>query len=272
MAGSDVVAEPGAARHSDRDRPGAGWPRTPLLPMYRFAIEEVYRQQEHVLDEKGERLMSLSSRLSSAPNEAYQALSTADAKFPEVALSTGEKITVSYGQYRAVLATNRRQADRRAAFLAITGRSRRTQHLRVALPQRLPARLVPRARARLWIDARRRAARQQHSAVGRRDADRGHARRRGAAPPLPPAAAQVLKLDQYYPLRLFDPAHRVESSLRLRSRSSSASLRPSRRSAPSTRSGCVAASASAGSTSTKTKASAAALTPRRSMACIRTCS
>ncbi len=93
----------------------------PDLGQYRFAIEEVFRQQEHVLDEKGERLMSLSSRLSGAPNEAYQALSTADAKFPEIALSSGEKVTMSYGQYRAVLATNRHQPDRRAAFLAHYG-------------------------------------------------------------------------------------------------------------------------------------------------------
>jgi oligoendopeptidase F len=91
------------------------------LAVYRFAIEEVYRQQEHVLDEKGERLMSLSARLSGAANEAYQALSTADAKFPEITLSTGEKVTMSYSQYRAVLATNRNQADRRAAFLAHYG-------------------------------------------------------------------------------------------------------------------------------------------------------
>ncbi|HXT69050.1 MAG TPA: oligoendopeptidase F [Vicinamibacterales bacterium] len=99
-----------------------GWmDATPKLAMYRFAIEEVFRQQEHVLDEKGERLMSLSSRLSHAPNDVYQALSTADAKFPEIELSTGEKVTVSYSQYRAVLATNRRQPDRRAAFLAHYG-------------------------------------------------------------------------------------------------------------------------------------------------------
>jgi oligoendopeptidase F len=91
------------------------------LALYRFAIEELYRQQEHVLDEKGERLMSLSARLSSAPNEAYQALSTADAKFPEVTLSTGQAVTMSYGQYRAVLATNRNQADRRQAFLSHYG-------------------------------------------------------------------------------------------------------------------------------------------------------
>ena len=93
----------------------------PDLNVYRFAIEEVYRQQEHVLDEKGERLLSLSSRLSSAPGDSYLALSTADAKFPEVTLSTGEKVTMSYSQYRAVLATNRSQHDRRASFLGHYG-------------------------------------------------------------------------------------------------------------------------------------------------------
>ncbi len=99
-----------------------GWmDANPALAEYRFAIEEVYRLQEHVLDEAGERLLSLSSRLSGAPNDAYGALSTSDAKFPEVELSTGEKVTMSYGQYRAVLAMNRNQADRRAAFLGHYG-------------------------------------------------------------------------------------------------------------------------------------------------------
>ena len=89
------------------------------LRLYRFAIEDLYRQQEHVLDEEGERLMSLSSRLASAPNEAYWSLSTADAKFPKITLSTGEEVTVSYGQYRAILATRREQADRETAFRAL---------------------------------------------------------------------------------------------------------------------------------------------------------
>ena len=89
------------------------------LKLYRFAIEDLYRQQEHVLDEEGERLMSLSSRLASAPNEAYFSLSTADAKFPKVTLSNGEEVTVSYGQYRAILATRREQTDREKAFRAL---------------------------------------------------------------------------------------------------------------------------------------------------------
>ena len=89
------------------------------LKIYRFAVENLYRQQEHVLDDAGERLMSLSSRLSSAPNDAYWALSTADAKFPKITLSSGEEVTVSYGQYRAILATRHEQADREKAFVAL---------------------------------------------------------------------------------------------------------------------------------------------------------
>jgi len=89
------------------------------LGLYRFAVENLYRQQEHVLDEAGERLMSLSSRLSQAPYDAYAALSTADARFPRITLSDGEEVTVSYGQYRAILATRRDQADRAKAFTAL---------------------------------------------------------------------------------------------------------------------------------------------------------
>src|SRR5437660_689022 len=89
------------------------------LPLYRFAIEDLYRQQEHVLDENGERLMSLASRLASAPNDAYWALSTADATFTTIRLSDGETVTVSYGQYRAILATRRQQTDREKAFVAL---------------------------------------------------------------------------------------------------------------------------------------------------------
>jgi oligoendopeptidase F len=86
------------------------------LGRYRFAIEDLYRQQEHVLDDKGEHLLSLASRFESSPNDAYAALSTADAKFPSLTLSTGSEVTLTYGQYRAILATNRDQGDRASAF------------------------------------------------------------------------------------------------------------------------------------------------------------
>ncbi len=92
---------------------------TPGLAVYRFALEEVFRLQEHVLNEQGERLLSLTERVGSVPRDAYAALSTADARFPTVTLSTGETTQVSYGQYRKLLATCRLQADRRLAYEAL---------------------------------------------------------------------------------------------------------------------------------------------------------
>lgn len=92
---------------------------SPELALYRFAIEEVFRLQEHVLNEQGEKLISLTERLGGVPRDAYAALSTADARFPEITLSTGETVQVSYGQYRKLLATCRAQDDRRKAYEAL---------------------------------------------------------------------------------------------------------------------------------------------------------
>src|SRR3989441_11543308 len=83
----------------------------PALAVYRFALEDLYRQHEHVLDDKGEHLLSLSSRFSLSPNDVYAALSTADIKHPAITLSSGSEVTLTYGQYRAILATNRHQED-----------------------------------------------------------------------------------------------------------------------------------------------------------------
>lgn len=92
---------------------------SPDLALYRFAIEEVFRLQAHVLNEQGERLLSLAERVAGVPRDAYAALSTADARFPTITLSTGISTQVSYGQYRKLLATCRVQADRRAAYEAL---------------------------------------------------------------------------------------------------------------------------------------------------------
>jgi oligoendopeptidase F len=93
--------------------------RSPELTVYRFAIEEVFRLHEHVLNEQGEKLLSLSDRVGSVPRDAYAALSTADARFQTVTLSTGESTQVSYGQYRKLLLTRRAQSDRRLAYEAL---------------------------------------------------------------------------------------------------------------------------------------------------------
>lgn len=96
-----------------------GWiDATPALEPYRFTILDTYRQQEHVLDEQGERLLSYASLFNSAPRTIYQELSTSDIDFPTVTLSDGREVTASYGGYREVLDTSRVQADRAKMFEA----------------------------------------------------------------------------------------------------------------------------------------------------------
>jgi oligoendopeptidase F len=89
---------------------------TPALAPYKFPILDNYRQQEHVLDEKGEKLLSFASRFSQTPTSVFQELSTSDIKFPTVTLSDGKEVKLSPGAYQHVLQTNRNQADRKLAF------------------------------------------------------------------------------------------------------------------------------------------------------------
>jgi oligoendopeptidase F len=96
-----------------------GWlDASPELAVYRFAVENLFHEQEHVLDEAGERLLSYSGRFNSVPYDSYAALTTADMKFPTITLSGGESVKLTYGQYRVLLETSRHQPDRAAAYRA----------------------------------------------------------------------------------------------------------------------------------------------------------
>jgi len=88
------------------------------LAVYRFFVESLFHEQEHVLDERGERLLSYAGRFNTVPADTYGALTTADKKFPSITLASGEPITLTYAQYRALLETSRVQGDRAAAYRA----------------------------------------------------------------------------------------------------------------------------------------------------------
>lgn len=88
---------------------------------YRFQVEDLYRQQKHVLDEEKEKLLSYFSSFNGTPSQVYTELSTSDISFPEVELSNGEKFKVTSGNYSKTLATNRNQEDRKKTFEAHYG-------------------------------------------------------------------------------------------------------------------------------------------------------
>lgn len=89
------------------------------LKVYEFLLLDLFRQREHVLDAPRETLLSYTSQMANAPREAYSMLSTADAQWPTIELSTGEKIKLTYTSYHHLLSTCRQQGDRARAFEAL---------------------------------------------------------------------------------------------------------------------------------------------------------
>jgi oligoendopeptidase F len=99
-----------------------GWiAATPALQPYRFTILDNYRRQAHVLDEKGERLLAMAGPLGRAPDNAYNELSTTDIQFPSITTADGKQVTLSPGNYSALLETSTVQADRAKAAAAHLG-------------------------------------------------------------------------------------------------------------------------------------------------------
>ena len=90
-----------------------GWlAATPALKPYAFGITDSFRKQKHVLDAKGERLLSLAGPLGRASVNAYDELSTSDIKFPTIVTSDGRSVMLSPGNYSELLESNPNQVDR----------------------------------------------------------------------------------------------------------------------------------------------------------------
>ncbi|MFH2054636.1 MAG: oligoendopeptidase F [bacterium] len=93
----------------------------PALQPYYYGLHDLYRRQTHILDEKGEQLISYFSGFNNTPSDIYTQVSTADIEFPTIELSTGDSVTLSWARYGKLLTTNRNQADRRKAWQASYG-------------------------------------------------------------------------------------------------------------------------------------------------------
>ena len=120
----------------------------------------------HVLDDKGERLLSLAGQFNSrAEVDLSRSSRTSDIKFPTITLSDGKEVVLSPGNYSALLETNPNQADRGQGGGGAPRHLRRhRQHLRRDLQRRAAARLVHGPGAQLPDHARRRARRQRDPA------------------------------------------------------------------------------------------------------------
>ena len=90
--------------------------RSKELEEGRFRLEKLFRNQEHILDEKSESLLANFTQLSSQGSSLYSSLAVADKINKEVVLSSGEKITITSGNYNSYLADLESPEDRKAVF------------------------------------------------------------------------------------------------------------------------------------------------------------
>ena len=95
--------------------------RTPALAPYAFGINDSFRKQRHVLDAEGERLLSLARPVGRASVSTYEELGTNDIRFPTITTSDGRSVTLTPGNYGALLEGNPNQADRAKAAAAHVG-------------------------------------------------------------------------------------------------------------------------------------------------------
>lgn len=94
---------------------------TPELKPYRLGIEDLYRQQTHVLSEDKEQLLAYFSQVNNAPSAIFGKLSTSDMKYPTTTLSDGNPVKLTPGAYYSIKSTNRNQADRAKATESFYG-------------------------------------------------------------------------------------------------------------------------------------------------------
>ena len=89
------------------------------LSEFKFYFEKLFRNADHVLDERSETLLSIYSPLTSTGSELYSALAVSDGKAKEITLSNGEKVFVTQGNYRSLIMDSKNPVDRKNIFEAV---------------------------------------------------------------------------------------------------------------------------------------------------------
>ena len=88
----------------------------PELNEFDFYFEKLFRDQDHVLSAKEERLMSNFSQLTGLGGSLYASLSISDYAPGKVKLSSGEEVEVNHSNWTNIVESLDKQDDRRLVF------------------------------------------------------------------------------------------------------------------------------------------------------------
>ncbi len=90
------------------------------LSLYMFMVQENLRQKEHILSEKEEQILALSTEISDTAGDIFTMYNNADIKFPHIRDEKGEDVEVTKGRYSTMLESRDRRV-RKDAFEAVYG-------------------------------------------------------------------------------------------------------------------------------------------------------
>jgi oligoendopeptidase F len=93
----------------------------PRLAQYRMFVDDILRAAPHTLSQAEEKIVARAGLLTQAPGAAYSVFTNADLPFPEITLSTGEKLRLDASAYNLHRASPVK-ADRDAVFAAFWSR------------------------------------------------------------------------------------------------------------------------------------------------------
>jgi len=88
------------------------------LSVYSFMINENLRQKEHILSEKEEQILAMTSEISNIADDVFTMFNNADIKFPYIKNEDGEEVEVTKGRYITFLESKDRRV-RKDAFEAV---------------------------------------------------------------------------------------------------------------------------------------------------------
>ncbi|ACL77748.1 oligoendopeptidase F [Ruminiclostridium cellulolyticum] len=88
------------------------------LSVYMFMVQENLRQKEHILTEKEEQILALSTEISDTAGDIFTMYNNADIKFPHIRDEEGEEIEVTKGRYTTLMESRDRRV-RKDAFEAL---------------------------------------------------------------------------------------------------------------------------------------------------------
>ncbi len=91
--------------------------KEPKLETYRLHLTNLFRQKEHTLSEKEEKILALSAPVNSVPGSIYNTFSNAEMPNPTIILSDGKELELTNSAYSKYRASANRE-DRKVVFEA----------------------------------------------------------------------------------------------------------------------------------------------------------